>query len=580
MIRVNNMKLTAKIAFNQIISTVCLIGIFVLSLIAIGNISDNLIQRLNNEINRSSNYLLNADRDFYQAYVAQLIMTSDNGKGFSQEHRDSFLENVQQTRERVNEAKMILESNRETYGRYKHKESQLTIFDLFNEFEKDFEEWQSFYDINTNKIRDKAGLAAKFEEARDNINQIEEIMEEYSDEIVSEMKSYTTGAKYNILIAAVLAFLISGLMNAFISINIDQRTKKTVALIEKTAALDLVHDNSYDRYLNDKDEFGIIIKAVTSVRDVFRETLNNMISETEKLKDTAEITNAHLISLNESIEDISSTTEELSAGMEETAATTQEMNATASEIETAMENVAQKAQEGALTAAEITNRATELEQNFHSSYDKSIRVFEDVKARLEQALDNSKAVNYINVLADTIQQITKQTNLLALNATIEAARAGEAGKGFAVVAEEIRKLAENSNRAVSEIQEAVRTVIESVNNLADNSNTMLNFVANDVIKDYRTMLDVTRQYFKDAGDINDLVSDLSATSEEVLASAQNMIKAIGEVSDATNEGAEGTGNIAEKAANIVEKAGLVSNCMELVTLSAVKLKEMGEKFIV
>ncbi len=580
MIRVNNMKLTAKIAFNQIISTVCLIGIFVLLLIAIGNISDNLIQRLNNEINRSSNYLLNADRDFYQAYVAQLIMTSDNGKGFSQEHRDSFLENVQQTRERVNEAKMILESNRETYGRYKHKESQLTIFDLFNEFEKDFEEWQSFYDINTNKIRDKAGLAAKFEEARDNINQIEEIMEEYSDEIVSEMKSYTTGAKYNILIAAVLAFLISGLVNAFISINIDQRTKKTVALIEKTAALDLVHDNSYDRYLNDKDEFGIIIKAVTSVRDVFRETLNNMISETEKLKDTAEITNAHLISLNESIEDISSTTEELSAGMEETAATTQEMNATASEIETAMENVAQKAQEGALTAAEITNRATELEQNFHSSYDKSIRVFEDVKARLEQALDNSKAVNYINVLADTIQQITKQTNLLALNATIEAARAGEAGKGFAVVAEEIRKLAENSNRAVSEIQEAVRTVIESVNNLADNSNTMLNFVANDVIKDYRTMLDVTRQYFKDAGDINDLVSDLSATSEEVLASAQNMIKAIGEVSDATNEGAEGTGNIAEKAANIVEKAGLVSNSMELVTQSAIKLKELGAKFTV
>jgi methyl-accepting chemotaxis protein len=293
-----------------------------------------------------------------------------------------------------------------------------------------------------------------------------------------------------------------------------------------------------------------------------------MVSETDNLSSTAEITNVNLLSLTESIGDISATTEELSAGMEETAATTQQMNATATEIETSMENVAQKAQDGALTANEIIRRATELEKNFRSSYENSNRVFEEVKSRLEHALENSKAVEQINVLAETILQITEQTNLLALNAAIEAARAGEAGKGFAVVAEEIRKLAEDSNRAVAEIQKAAKTVISSVDNLAENSNTMLNFVANDVIKDYRAMLDVAEQYFKDAGNINDFVNDLSATSEEVLASIHNMIKAIGEVTNATNEGAEGTSNIAGKASNIVEKAGLVSTSMESVTKGA------------
>jgi methyl-accepting chemotaxis protein len=64
----------------------------------------------------------------------------------------------------------------------------------------------------------------------------------------------------------------------------------------------------------------------------------------------------------------------------------------------------------------------------------------------------------IGAIVATITAIAEQTNLLALNAAIEAARAGEQGRGFAVVAEEVRKLAEESQRAAAEISTLIGAI--------------------------------------------------------------------------------------------------------------------------
>ena len=64
----------------------------------------------------------------------------------------------------------------------------------------------------------------------------------------------------------------------------------------------------------------------------------------------------------------------------------------------------------------------------------------------------------IGAIVETITGIAGQTNLLALNAAIEAARAGEHGRGFAVVAEEVRKLAEESQRAAAEISDLIGAI--------------------------------------------------------------------------------------------------------------------------
>lgn len=73
----------------------------------------------------------------------------------------------------------------------------------------------------------------------------------------------------------------------------------------------------------------------------------------------------------------------------------------------------------------------------------------------EIVLEVDKRSQKIGTIVDTIGQIAQQTNLLALNASIEAARAGEHGRGFSVVAEEIRKLAEQSSKAVTDIHQII-----------------------------------------------------------------------------------------------------------------------------
>jgi methyl-accepting chemotaxis protein len=264
--------------------------------------------------------------------------------------------------------------------------------------------------------------------------------------------------------------------------------------------------------------------------------------------------------------------------MEETAASTEEVNATVSEINSAVQSIAKKAQDGAMTADQISRRAETLKTDLSEKQNQGLTIFEEVKGRLEKSLEDSKEVEKINILANTIFDITSQTNLLSLNASIEAARAGEAGRGFAVVASEIGKLAVDSASAVSQIQAISDSVRKSVGNLADNSNELLKYITDIVYKDYAEMLSATDSYKQDASFVQELVNDLSATTEELSASVENITSAMSEVAQSANDGALGTTNIATKSGEAVSESSKVVSETEHVKTSVDELVNSINQF--
>lgn len=333
-----------------------------------------------------------------------------------------------------------------------------------------------------------------------------------------------------------------------------------------------------DKFLQRKDEIGALAKSVDIMSKSIRALVQDVIHEVASVKENITISSQNLMELSSQVEEVSATTEELSAGMEETAASAEEMSATSVEIENAVESVAIKAQDGSQIVEEISKRAQALKENAIASQKTAQNIRYNIDKDIRLAIEQSNAVQKINVLTESILEITDQTNLLALNAAIEAARAGEAGKGFAVVAEEIRKLAENSKNTVNEIQDVTKLVVTSVERLAESSERALTFIDTEVIHDYKEMVSTGEQYYMDSKSIKDLVTDFNETAEELLASIQNMTRVIGEVTMENGEGAQSTQHIAERASDVMEKATILIDLMTATEQSSEKLTQAVSKF--
>jgi Methyl-accepting chemotaxis protein len=407
------------------------------------------------------------------------------------------------------------------------------------------------------------------------VDDIDKNVAEYKKTLASELIDSVVQMSISMILTNIIAIALA----IYLSRKITFPIVKVTDVLKRTAKFNLVHDDNLEALHNKgKDETHEMASALFDMRSALRNMAGSIANAAHQVNDNAVEVTSITNDLNLHANETTATVEGLSAGMQETAASAEEMNATSQEIEKAVESIATKAQDGASAADEINIRAMSLKENVVASEKAATNMYADTKQKLEQSIANVRIVEQIKVLTDAILGIASQTNLLALNAAIEAARAGESGKGFAVVADEIRKLAEQSAKMANEIQNTTQSVVGSVKELSEVAGSLLSFVDTKVVKDYKTMLETADQYTKDSELIGGLISDFSATSEELNASIKGVMQSINEVTATVSEGASGAQNISERMTIVLDNVTVVQNHMKSNNEHVNRLSELIGKF--
>lgn len=277
-------------------------------------------------------------------------------------------------------------------------------------------------------------------------------------------------------------------------------------------------------------------------QQIFEDVYNVSVTVDEEAKEV----NNELTKLDTSSKFVSSAMDEI---LEST-----KMTATSIEEQTLM---TQNIQETIQKTANVSKEMLESTEKSKSVVSNSLEVVKDMKAQVDIIGNTNESVTEsmerlqsktkeVKEIASLIFGISNQTNLLALNASIESARAGEAGRGFAVVADQIRLLAEQTRKSTEEIAALIAELEENAGDSVQRVNESLEATArqNDlvvkasesfetidqhvaILTDRVSVMDHMISDLKTANDnIVDNISQLSATSEEVNASAEESANTI------------------------------------------------------
>lgn len=330
----------------------------------------------------------------------------------------------------------------------------------------------------------------------------------------------------------VVSFVIALVFGLFLSSYIGAAVKRGLEFAEALGNGDLRFEVADTK---SNDELGRLVKALKEAQGKIKSTIIEINAESQDVSASSEELSATIEEVNSSFEAISNNTLRIVDSIQEINAATQELTATIEEVNSGVTQLATSSSDGNAESAKIKERAESIKTQGQNSKAVADSLLKEKEQAILAAIEEGKVVNEITIIAESIASIASQTNLLALNAAIEAARAGESGRGFGVVADEIRKLAEQSEEYVTNIQSVVSNVEMAFINLSTNSRSILQFIDERVTKDYDLLIDTGVSYEKDAVFVNALSQDTAAMAEELNASTEEIASVIQNVASNMND---------------------------------------------
>ena len=329
-------------------------------------------------------------------------------------------------------------------------------------------------------------------------------------------------------------FIIVGLvltLGVLLTRSITIPLKHGVGLAEELARGNLKADITVDR----KDEVGQLLTAMKTMKESWSNALSEIRSTVDGLTRAEARLNDNAKRLSEGSVDQAEKTAQVATSSEEMARTVTTVAKNTGGIATSADKTVAIATEGEKVVGQAVSEVKEIAETVNDAAH-SVRSLGDKSGQI------GEIVSVINDIAD-------QTNLLALNAAIEAARAGEQGRGFAVVADEVRKLAERTAGATSEIGTMIRDIQDEVHRAVERIENATSKVSTGVEYSNQAGHALT-QILASVDGLQLMVRQIAAATEDMESASDQISKDIEKIAAVSRDSARGAEETMEASSEL------------------------------